>query len=103
MRGVPIIPFCLRTNFAFPLELGNGSIDDVDNILITNIGGIYGLVALNTKSAGAILSQLMLGAGGSDCPGAAASNVSGKMLAVSHEGRIEQYPHIARQYNNVNQ
>jgi hypothetical protein len=45
----------------------------------------------------------MLGAGGSDCPGAAASNVSGKMLAVSHEGRIGQYPHIARQYNNINQ
>jgi hypothetical protein len=25
------------------------------------------------------------------------------MLAVSHEGRIGQYPHIARQYNNINQ
>lgn len=78
----------LRTNFSFPLELGDRRVDDVNNVLIANIGNIQDLAALNTKSTGAILSQLMLPAHGRDCPGTTASNIFDKYLAVSYEGRI---------------
>lgn len=78
----------LCTNLAIRRELINRGSNDINDVRVTNIGGVEVLVgALSTKSTGTVLGQLMLATSGGDTPSATILDVLGELLAVIHIGR----------------
>jgi hypothetical protein len=75
-------------NLSFPLKLLNRAIDQVNDVLISDMSSVHvGSSALSAESTGSILDQLVVLASSTDGPGAAASDVASDALAVGDEGR----------------
>lgn len=76
----------LRANLSVPGELVDGSVDEVNDVLVSDVRDVGGIGQLCTERTCAVLYELTLS---SNChwPCSAAGDVSGDLLTVADERR----------------